>query len=75
MWTVIKCLLFVSMTLIIFNIISAIVTDPETSRVIRDPIWLNDLVIASIRFIDYIFWAIPIFSVFWPDLISKERRA
>ena len=62
------------MTLIIFNIISAIVSDPETAAIIIDPIWLNDLVIFFIRIIAYTFWGFPIISVFWPGLISNQRR-
>lgn len=74
MWFVIKWLMFISVTLIAFDIIQYFLQDKVTQRLINDPLWLNDLIISLIRTLAYMSWAIPIFYLFWPSIISRQRR-
>lgn len=41
---------------------------------VNNPLWLNDLIISAVRTIAYMAWAIPIFYLFWPSIISRQRR-
>ena len=70
----IKWLTFISVTLLIFEVISFTATNHINWRLISSPLWLNDLTIAVIRMIAYISWAIPVFSLFWPQIVSAKRR-
>ncbi len=66
--------MFLSVTLLSFNMTAYYVTDRITWRLISTPLWLNDLTIAIMRIFAYINWAIPVFSLFWPQIISNKRR-
>ena len=74
LWLVIKTFMFVSITLIIFDIVGFIFTDDITGRIIKDPTWANDLIVCFVRTLAYIAWAFPLFYLFWPNIISRTRR-
>jgi hypothetical protein len=71
---VIRWFLFFSFALGAFDVVSYVLSDPDTGRIISDPIWLNDAVVCFSRTIAYIAWALPIFYLFWPSIVSKKRR-
>ncbi len=56
-----------------FDILSFFLIDDETQRLIKEPLWLNDMIISIIKTISYIAWAVPIFYIFWPSIIKKGR--
>jgi hypothetical protein len=71
LWVVIKWLMFISLSLIAFDFVSFLFTDENTGRLINEPLWLNDLIYCAVRTIAYMAWALPIFYLFWPSIISR----
>jgi hypothetical protein len=71
---VVKWLMFISLSLIIFDIIAFFILDKQTGRIFNEPLWLNDLIISAIRMIAYMSWAAPIFYLYWPQIVSRKRR-
>jgi hypothetical protein len=68
---VVKWLMFMSLTLLVFDIIAFFTISKETGRLISEPLWLNDLLISLIRIIAYLAWAAPIFYLFWPQIVTR----
>jgi hypothetical protein len=71
---VVKWFLFISLSLLIFDIIAYFTVNAKNGRIIKEPLWLNDLMISIVRVIAYLAWAAPIFYLFWPQIISRKRR-
>lgn len=70
----IKWALLITVTLLIFDVVQFSVTDRITWRLISSPLWLNDFIIVVMRFIAYMIWAIPVFTLFWPQIVTSKRR-
>jgi len=70
---VVKWLMFISVLLIAFDIAGYFEINPVTGRFLDDPLWLNDLAFAIVRFFAYLAWAAPLFYLFWPQIVTRKR--
>ena len=55
----------------VFDIVAFIFTDEKTGRLINNPLWLNDLLISMVRTVAYLVWVVPVFYLFWPNIIQN----
>ena len=70
---VVKWFMFISLLLLIYDILGFFEINSQTGRFFDDPLWLNDFIIASVRIFADLIWAAPIFYLFWPQIITTKR--
>lgn len=71
---VVKWLMFLSISLVTFDLVCFFIAAPETGRLLESPLWLNDLVFSLVRVMAYLAWAAPIFYLFWPHIVTRSKR-
>lgn len=75
LWIVIRWFMFLSVSLILIDLGGFLLNDTYTGRIVNEPLWLNDLIICLARTLAYVAWVVPVFYLFWPSIISSQRRA
>jgi hypothetical protein len=71
---VVKWLMFLSLSLLTFDLVCFFIAAPETGRLLESPLWLNDLVFSLVCVMAYLAWAAPIFYLFWPQIVARSKR-
>lgn len=73
LWVVIKWFMALTVILMVYDIVSFFTTD-RYGNLKGVPKWVDELFLIFIRTIAYVVFAIPIFYLFWPSIISKSDR-